>query len=127
MELKFYNRPFHRAKYGTWVYDAKSNFVFQFENKYDSNGNLIDGIKDLQEQVIFSLNALFNEPIEQLKLSVDFNDETMILNNGLPFILIRGWGNLTGIGGYNFDSEKASKIQDDFRDWIIYKLTQKQQ
>jgi len=43
----------------------------------------------------------------------------------LPFILIRGWGNLTGIGGYNFDSEKASKIQDDFRDWIIYKLTKK--
>ena len=126
MELKFYNRPFHRAKYGTWVYDAKSNFVFQFENKYDEKGNLIDGITDLQEQVIFSLNALYNEPIDKLNLSVDAKDETMILNNDLPFILIRGWGNLIGIGGYNFDMEKASKIQDDFRDWIIYKLTQKQ-
>ena len=126
MELKFYNRPFHRAKYGTWVYDAKSNFVFQFENKYDEKGNIIDGVTDLQEQVIFSLNALYNEPIDKLNLSVDAKDETMILNNDLPFILIRGWGNLTGIGGYNFDAEKASKIQDDFRDWIIYKLTQKQ-
>lgn len=125
MELKFYNQPFHRAKYGTWVYDAKSNFVFQFENKYDSNGNLIDGLKDLQEQVIFSLNSLYNEPIEGLKLSIDANDECMILNNDIPFIMIRGWGNLTGIGGYNFDLEKASKIQDDFRDWIIYKLTKK--
>jgi hypothetical protein len=125
MELKFYNRPFHQAKYGTWVYDAKSNFVFQFESKYDEKGEYIDGVKELQQEVIFSLNSLDSEPIEQLKLSVDTNDEIMILNDGLPFILIRGWGNLTGIGGYNFDSEKASKIQDDFRDWIIYKLTKK--
>jgi hypothetical protein len=125
MELKFYNRPFHRAKYGTWVYDAKSNFVFQFENGYDERGNIIDGVKKLQEEVIFSLNALNNEPINELNLSIDTSDECMILNNGIPFIMIRGWGNLTGIGGYNFDTEKASKIQDDFRDWIIYKLTKK--
>jgi hypothetical protein len=126
MELKFYNRPFHRAVYGTWVYDAKSNFVFQFINKYDEKGNYIDGLKEFQQSVIFSLNALDNEPIEGLNLSIDAKDEIMILNDGLPFILIRGWGNLTGIGGYNFDSEKASKIQDDFRDWIIYKLTNKE-
>lgn len=125
MELKFYNRPFHRYKYDTWVYDAKSNFVFQFINKYDEKGNLIDGLAELQTQVIFSLNALSNEPIDALNLSIDTFDETLILNNGEPFILIRGWGNLTGIGGYNFDCEKASKIQDDFRDWIIYKLTNK--
>jgi len=127
MELKFYNLLFHRAKYGTWVYDAKSNFVFQFENKYDEKGNLIDGVTELQEQVIFSLNALYNEPILTLNLSVDKDDECMILNDNIPFIMIRGWGNLTGIGGYNFDSEKASKIQDNFRDWIIYKLTKNQQ
>lgn len=123
MQLKFYNRPFHRAKYGTWVYDAKSNFVFQFENKYDEKGEYIDGVKELQQEVIFSLNALDSEPIKGLNLSIDPNDECMILNNDIPFIMIRGWGNLTGIGGYNFDSEKASNIQDDFRDWIIYKLT----
>lgn len=123
MQLNFYTRPFHHAKYGTWVYDAKSNFVFQFENKYDEKGEYIDGVKELQKEVIFSLNALDSEPIEGLNLSIDPNDECMILNNNIPFIMIRGWGNLTGIGGYNFDMEKASKIQDDFRDWIIYKLT----
>lgn len=125
MELKFYNRPFHKDKYHTWVYDAKSNFVFQFINKYDEKGNLTDGLAELQTQVIFSLNALSNEPIDALNLSIDTFDETLILNNGQPFILIRGWGNLTGIGGYNFAWGKASKIQDDFRDWIIYKLTTK--
>lgn len=124
MTLNFYKRPFHQAKYGTWVYDAKSNFVFQFETKYDDKGGYIDGVKELEQEVIFSLNALDSEPIEKLNLSVG-TDPCEILNNGSPFITIRGWGNLTGIGGYNFDGEKASKIQDDFRDWIIYKLTNK--
>ena len=126
MELKFYNRPFHRASYGTWVYDAESNFVFQFEREYNKEGGLIDGVSELELEVIFSLNALYNEPIERLNLSVG-TDPCIILNNENPFITIRGWGNLTGIGGYNFDEEKASKIQDDFRDWIIYKLTKKQE
>lgn len=26
-----YTFPFHQAKYGNWVYDANSNFIFQFE------------------------------------------------------------------------------------------------
>jgi hypothetical protein len=124
MELKFYNRPFV-CEFNTRVYDAKYNFAFQFEHRFDNKGKYIESEIELQKEVIFSLNALDNEPIDELKLSIDTNDETMILNDGLPFILIRGWGNLTGIGGYNFDLEKASKIQDDFRDWIIYKLTKK--
>ena len=122
MILNFYTRPFHKAKYCTWVYDAKSNFVFQFESKYNEQGEYADGVKELEQEVIFSLNALDSEPIKVLNLSVDPNNECMILNDNIPFIMIRGWGNLTGIGGYNFDLGKASKIQDDFRDWIIYKL-----
>ena len=123
MELKFYNRPFEETY--SRVYDAKNNFSFQFENRFDDKGKHIESQIELQKQVIFSLNALDNEPIDGLNLSIDAKNETLILNNGLPFILIRGWGNLTGIGGYNFDVQKASKIQDDLRDWIIYKLTKK--
>ena len=108
----FYTRPFKMYEYGRQVYDAKHNFVFEFEKGVS---------KELQQEVIFSLNALYNEPIKELKLS--FLDAIEILNDGQKFICIRGWGNLTGIGGYHFTSEKASKIQDDFRDWIIYKLS----
>lgn len=127
MILNFYTRPFHQVKYGSWVYDAKSNFVFQFDEvkKYDEKGNYLNGIKELRQEVIFSLNALDNEPIEGLELSINPKDPTEIFNKEKSFIRIRGWGNLTGIGGYNFDVDKASKIQDDFRDWIIYKLTKK--
>lgn len=124
MKLEFYNQPFHQSKYGTWVYDAKHNFVFQFdeEQPYDVSGNYLPGVKELREKVIWSLNSLEHDPVEELALSVNPKDEVEILNHGKLFITIRGWGNLTGIGGYNFDGEKAAKIQDDFRDWIIYRL-----
>jgi hypothetical protein len=32
---------------------------------------------------------------------------------------IRGWGMLTGIGGYNLPSDEATQIQDDFADYCI--------
>lgn len=123
--LNFYTQPFHQAKYGTWVYDSKSNFVFQFDevNKYDTKGNYLAGVKELRQDVILALNSISHTPINELNLTVNPNDETEILNNGELFITIRGWGNLTGIGAHNFTSDKATKIQNDFRDWIIYKLS----
>ena len=108
----FYTRPFKMYEYGRQVYDAKDNFVFEFEKEVS---------KELQKEVIFSLNALDNEPIDKLKLS--FLDAIEILNDGQKFICIRGWGNLTGTGGYHFSEEKAIKIQDDFKNWIVYKLS----
>ena len=108
----FYTRPFIMYEYGRQVYDAKYNFVFEFEKGVS---------KEMQQEVIFSLNALDNEPINELKLS--FLDAIEILNDGQKFICIRGWGNLTGTGGYHFSEEKAIKIQDDFKNWIVYKLS----
>jgi hypothetical protein len=108
----FYTRPFKMYEYGRQVYDAKDNFVFEFEKGVS---------KELQQEVIFSLNALDNEPINELKLS--FLDAIKILNDGQEFICIRGWGNLTGTGGYHFSEVKAIKIQDDFKNWIVCKLS----
>ena len=121
--LEFYNKPFYQAEYGKFVYDGKHNMVFQFDevNKYDEKGAYLDGVKELRQEVIFSLNSINHEPIKALDLSIG-RDDCEILNHGLLFITIRGWGNLTGVGGYSFSSQKASKIQDEFRDWIIYKL-----
>jgi hypothetical protein len=118
MELNFYKQPF-RNEHGSWIYDAKNNFCFQFEI------NFVENWKKIWEQVMFSLNSTEHEPIHELNLSINPNDPIQILNNGKPFILIRGWGNLTGVGGYNFSEEKAIVIQNDFRDWIIYKLSKK--
>ena len=123
-ELLFYNRPFHEAKYGSWVYDAHSNFVFQFDEvkRYDEKGEYLKGIKELRTDIINSLNSDEHLPIEALNLKVNPKSTNEILNNDELFITIRGWGTLKGIGAHNFPAEKATKIQDDFRDWIIQKL-----
>lgn len=119
--LSFYKRPFHKLDSCGWVYDANNNFVFQFESEFDENGDYAKVCLELQEKIIQSLNSENQKVIPELKLLL--RDAIEIKNHGKHFILIRGWGNLTGIGGYNFSVEKASKIQDDFAAWIIYKLT----
>ena len=108
MELNFYKLPFRLAEYGNWVYDAGNNFIFQIES----------GPRERIVEALNSEKGISNKA----QLSIDTEDPGMILNFGDPFILIRGWGNLTGVGAHNFSAEKAAKIQDDLRDWIIWKL-----
>ena len=120
MELSFYKQPFHKPKYGSWIYDANGNFVFQFESEFDDKGEYTKGCLELQDRVIKSLNSNKHEPVDELNLSLKCIE---IKNNSKLFITIRGWGNLTGTGAHNFPVEKAVKIQDDFAAWIIYKLS----
>lgn len=120
-ELLFYKQPFHIAKYISWVYDAKNNFVFQFENEFDEKDEYKVGIKELQKKIIESLNSEEHSPIPTLNLKKD--SSIRVYNNEELFITIRGWGNLTGVGAHNLPSSEAVKIQDNFRDWLIYKLS----
>lgn len=122
-ELNFYTRPFHKAKYSGFVFDAKGNFVFQFEGDYDEKGNHKEGYRELTEDIIFALNDIDHKPLENLELELKNNIE--LYKDDKLFITIRGWGGLTGIGGHNFTSEKAVKIQDDFVKYFIYKVCNK--
>ena len=45
--------------------------------------------------------------------------------NDMPILLIRGWGMLTGIGGYNLPRDKAAEIQDAFADYCVMMLNKK--
>lgn len=42
--------------------------------------------------------------------------------NEIKILLVRGWGMLTGVGGYNLDLIVASQIQDDFTKFILNQL-----
>lgn len=42
--------------------------------------------------------------------------------NEVKVLLVRGWGMLTGVGGYNLDPSVASQIQDDFTEFILKQL-----
>lgn len=50
-------------------------------------------------------------------------DDGYILVDGKPIFLIRGWGYLTGVGALNLPYEIASKIQDDFCNFIVNRLS----
>lgn len=49
-------------------------------------------------------------------------DNGEIYINGDPFLVVRGWGYLTGICGLNLPEEKAATIQDDFAVWVVEKI-----
>ncbi len=110
-----YKLPFHRAKYGNWVYDANSNFIFQFEFNGDKTKS---GIIDI-----------LNGDLEPLKENIVKHKQGVIYveKEGVDkaLIMIRGWGNLTGIGAYNLDGEYAAKIQDTLAQYIVERLTKK--
>ena len=38
-------------------------------------------------------------------------------------ISIRGWRYLTGMGGMKLDESLAAKLQDDFAEWVIEKIS----
>lgn len=40
----------------------------------------------------------------------------------IKFLRIRGWGMLTGTGGYHLDDNEAADIQDTFAEYIVEKL-----
>lgn len=110
-ELTFkdlYQFPFNQAKYGTWVYDLNSHFIFQFEN--------VD--KDTREKFIQIIN---DELTEYKRQDVTCKDGEIFID-GKHFITIRGWGNLTGCGAYNLEGDYACKIQDTLLDYIVDKI-----
>ena len=41
---------------------------------------------------------------------------------GSPILCIRGWGHLIGTGGLHLSQEEATKIQDEFGDYIVEQL-----
>ncbi len=111
MELEFYSLPFWTGEWGGYVWGTNDEMLFMFTGSP----------YNIRAKVVELLNSKERVP-NKLYLTIDPNDSGMILNNGEEFILIRGWGNLTGVGGHNLSGVEASKIQDRFRDWILWKL-----
>jgi hypothetical protein len=108
-----YTFPFHQAKYGNWVYDADSNFIFQF----------LFNNEETRSKTISILNDEFKSEKENKFVHEDGTIYFYKDGELKEFILIRGWGNLTGTGGYNLDGEYAGRIQDTLAEYIVEKLT----
>jgi hypothetical protein len=108
-----YKFPLNKT-YGSWVYDQIDNFVFQFcynleDEKEDRLINVING----------------NEKLTNPELSFKHEGGYILTNKDQKVILIRGWGNLTGVGGHNLPPEEAANIQDTFAEFIVEQLNKR--
>lgn len=61
---------------------------------------------------------------KSVKREVKYSPSGQVTIDGINVMLIRGWGHLTGEGALNLPYREASKIQDDFGEWIVKKLKQ---
>ena len=88
------------------VYDSGNNFVFQFHIES----------KSTREKLLKCINGEIN--LTNPHINFRHEDGYMLDNDHNKLILIRGWGNLTGIGDHNLPVEEAANIQDTFADFI---------
>lgn len=107
--------PFVKDEIGDWVYDSERNFLFQFEISW-SNQDMIDRLLSvINGETIFTNDEL------------RFRHEGGYILDNLDqkILLIRGWGNLTGIGGLNLPEEQARNIQDTLAEFIVERLNKR--
>ena len=105
-----YLLPLELAGYGCHVYDQRDNFVFQFQIRNEKT----------QKSILKILNG---ELEMKTKHSFTYENGCIVMDGEYTIIMIRGWGNLTGIGAHNLAEDEAANIQDTFAAWIIEKLT----
>lgn len=111
---KAFTAPFTTDRHVSWFYDYKDNFCFQLATYSE------DGYKIRKE-----LCDILNGKISNMTYKeVTYNrPKGTIESEGKPFLLIRGWGYLTGTGGLNLSEDEAQEIQDDLANYIVEKLT----
>lgn len=94
------------------------DWLFPWGEKYD----------DVKQEHLDKINGLeSNVPKEGI--TYVHNDDLIIakFENGeeCKIAMIRGWGMLTGVGGYNLPADKAAEIQDAFADYCVKMLNKK--
>ena len=73
-----------------------------------------------QEEINYNVKKEFYHKDDGIVYCKLFSGE----NEGTEYKMfrIRGWGMLTGVGGYNLDPDFAANVQDDFMNYCIDRL-----
>ena len=113
---KYYKFPLKMWEHFTGkVFTQENNMAFDWLLPYDEKYN------DLKERLLNKING------EEVDINKSFyHKEGYIYARGevidVKVALIRGWGMLTGVGGYNLPQEKAAEIQDAFAEYCVKAL-----
>lgn len=102
--------------------------VFTDDNKMAFDW-LINIPRDTKQKLIDRINGVNTEPYKTKKT---FYQKDGIVycqiedkDQEIKLFRIRGWGMLTGVGGYNLPADKAAKIQDTFANYCVEMLNEK--
>ena len=90
---------------------------------------LVNIPRDIKQKLIDRINGINTEPYKTKKTFYQ-KDGTVYCriedkSQELKLFRIRGWGMLTGIGGYNLSADKAAEIQDAFTNYCVEMLNEK--
>lgn len=122
MWQEFFKLPFENCYLK--VFDNESHMVFDFLSPYMNVENILQLNDESKKHIVDCLNGNY-----KLQNNYNFSYDTqtgLIFLNNQPIIRLRGWGFLTGIGGYNLDADHAFEIQQSLGNWIINKLNNKE-
>ena len=112
---EFYKPPY-KNDWGI-VFSSNGNWAWTFKNTLKGNQERLMNMIQEDSEPLLNKDLLFHEGGEIFQKSENGMQRHMIMQ-------IRGWGALTGTGGgLGLDPEVACKIQDDFCDWLISKIS----
>ena len=106
----YYKLPLKLECGYAWGKDGGMALTFDYDSKNTDSIAIIDAINGTEHDKFIITDLTYD--------GVDF------YQNGKYIFCVRGWGNLTGIGGHNFSPKKASQIQDEFVKHIFNQLTE---
>lgn len=81
------------------------------------------GTVENSEALLQRVCDLLNGTVATDKKPVITYDGPEILLNGKVFLVVRGWGHLTGSGGLALPAEEATSIQDEFAIFVMSRLS----
>ena len=104
--------------------DSEGRMLFDFMSSWYNFDNKVIISKEAQNRILECFNSDKYLTNPELKFSFD-KESCLVLLNGMPFILIRGWGYLTGTGGLNLSSEKAIEVQNSLGEYLAEQLNKR--
>ncbi len=112
--MKYYKLPLKVDPYcPSYIYDSVHTLALNYIREDD----IINDDYSLLYEIIGAINGH-----NDVKYNISFEDDIIYVNN-IPTLLIRGWGYLTGIGGYNLTFDEAIEEQNKLKNYIINRLS----
>lgn len=109
---------------GPYTIDSYCHYIFDSNHHMVMDSICDPGVDNSKVHIENLFDTIFNDkPSKDDGMYSRTHDA--IFRNNKPFMLIRGWGYLTGTGGLKLTPEEATFIQDCLGDYIVNKLNDK--